>query len=319
MSEARPPDFEPWEDAAFSLWRGSRCPSPDLLLPALEGTLEEPTLGRVSAHVATCAVCQELTAALESAAASGPTQEERARLDARRPQTRAALEPKWWLAAVAASAMLIAGTFWFTRFSEFRTMSVPSTGQTAGGKDSVRQFVLPLEAPIVDLPEAPIVLRGSGPDPFVSALIEAAAPLRKQDYAASAREMAALRRKYPDRPHPAYYGGVSLLLSGKPADAIEPLEDARRLSEPRTSLHDQASWYLAVAFERAGRRSDAVTVLTQMCGTGGALDERACVGLHELVTPRIGRLGDAPFPIRRSFPAGSVVRHAADARTRSGA
>jgi hypothetical protein len=318
MSEGRPPDFEPWEDAAFSLWRETRCPSPDLLLPTLEGTLEEPLRSRVSSHVATCAVCQELTAALESAAASAPTPEERARLDASRPQGRAALMPRWWPAAVAASALLIAGVFWFSRFPEFQTVSAPSTGQAASGRGSIPQFVLPLEAPIVDLPEAPIVLRGSRPDPFVSALIDAAAPLRKHDYVTSAREMAALRRKYPDRPHPACYAGVSLLLGGKPSEAIEPLEEARRLSQPRTSLHEQASWYLAVAFERAGRRSDAVTVLTEMCGNGGSLDERACVGLHELMNPRIGRLGDAPFRIRRSFPAGSVVRDAVDARTRSG-
>jgi hypothetical protein len=294
MTTRRPSDFEPWEDAAFALCGETRCPSPDMLVPALEGTLDEPALTRVRSHVAACAVCRELTAALEAAAAAGPTLDERARLDAARPQrTPRASRPLWWPAAIAATAILIVGIFWTSRFTEFRSMSVPDATRVAVGTEAPRQFVLPLEAPYVDLPEAPIVLRGGGTDPFVAALIDAAAPLRRREYGVAAGEMAALRRKYPDRPHPAYYEGVSLLLSGKTTEAIEPLEQARRLSEPRTALHGEASWYLAVAFERLGRRADAVATLAELCGSGGPMDETACLALHKLTTQTIGRVLDA--------------------------
>jgi hypothetical protein len=294
MTKRVPSDFEPWEDAAFALCSDARCPSPDLLLPALEGTLEEPALTQVREHVSKCAMCRELTEALERAAAEGPTLEERSRLDARRPR-QAGRESKtaWWPAAVAASVILVAGMFWLSRFMEFRSMSAPPVSKVAVGAPSPPEFVLPLDAPFVNVPESPIVLRGGEPDRFVPALIEAAKPLRNRDYAAAAREMAALRRQYPDRPHPAFYEGVSLLMSGRPADAREPLEEARRLSERGTSLHIDASWYLAVAFERVGRRADSIAILTELCGSAGARDEQVCSALHALTTRTIGGKLDA--------------------------
>ena len=303
MTRRVPSDFEPWEDAAFALCSETRCPSPDLLLPALEGTLEEPALTQVRKHVSTCAICRELTEALEKAAAEGPTLEERSRLDARRPQQpRRVPKTNWWPAALAASVILVAGMFWLSRFMEFRSMSAPSVSRVAVGTPPPELFVLPLDAPFVDLPEAPIVLRGGETDPFLPALIEAARPLRNRDYGAAARAMAALRRQYPDRPHPAFYEGVSLLLSDKPGEAVEPLEQARRLSERGTSLHIDASWYLAVAFERLRRRADAVGILTELCGSAGARDEQVCAALHTLTTRTIGRVLDAVPVVSGLFP-----------------
>jgi hypothetical protein len=239
-------------------------------------------------------MCRELTEVLEKAASDGPTPEERSRLDARRPQAaRRVSATRWWPAAIAASLLLVAGMFWLSQFMEFRSMSAPSVSRVAVATPSPQGFVLPLDAPFVDLPEAPIVLRGGETDPFVSALIEAAKPLRNRDYGASAREMAALRRQYPNRPHPAFYEGVSLLMSGKPAEAVEPLQQARRLSERGTSLHTDASWYLAVAFERLGRRAETVAILTELCGSTGARDEQVCAALHTLTTRTIGRVLDA--------------------------
>ena len=280
-----PADFEPWEDAPFTLFREMRCPSPDLLLPALEGTLDEPVLTRVRSHVSTCAVCRELTAALEAAADAGPTAEERARLDARQPRVRHRASVSWWPAAIAASLVLVASAFWLSQFTEFRSFELPSTARLAVRTQTPQQFVLPLDAPFIDLPKAPIVLRGGKMDPFGAALLNAAAPLHERDYRTAAARMTGLRREYPDRPHPVYYQGISLLLSGQPADAIEPLEQARRLSDSQSSIYIDASWYLAVALERVGRRSEAVTILTEMCGHAGARDEQACLALHQMLTP----------------------------------
>lgn len=269
----------------FTLFREMRCPSPDVLLPAVEGTLDEPVLTRVRSHVSTCAVCRELTSALEAAAEAGPTAEERARLDARQPRRPGRARVTWWTAAAAASLVLVTSAFWFSQFTEFRSFELPAVATVAVRTQAPQQFVLPLDAPFIDLPKAPIVLRGGETDPFVAALLNAAAPLHERDYRAAATRMIELRRQYPDRPHPAYYEGISLLLSSKPAESIEPLEQARRLSDSHSSLYIDASWYLAVALERVGRRSEAATVLTEMCGNGGARDEQACLALHQMLTP----------------------------------
>lgn len=286
MTGSRPSDFEPWEDAAFSLCGGTKCPSPDVLLPALEGTLEEPALTRVRSHVSACAVCRELAAALEAAAEAGPTAEERARMHAKQPRRSRGASATYWPAAVAASLLLVLGAFWLSQFTEFRSFEPPSPTPTLSVRtQSQPQFVLPLHPPAVNLPDEPIVLRGGDARPFEAALIEAARPFRRGDYVTAAARMSALRRQYPDRPHPAFYEGVSLLLTEKPAEAAEPLEAARQLSERESALHAEASWYLAVAFERFGRRSDSIAILTDMCGDAGEMNEQACVALHRLLTP----------------------------------
>jgi hypothetical protein len=65
-------------------------------------------------------------------------------------------------------------------------------------------------------------------------------------------------------PGAALYMGVSRLLGGDAAGAIEPLTAAVRLS---TGQREQdARWFLAVALERAGRVDDAVAVLDALCG-----------------------------------------------------
>jgi len=67
-------------------------------------------------------------------------------------------------------------------------------------------------------------------------------------------------------PGAALYLGVSRLLGGDAAGAIEPLTAAVRLS---TGQREQdARWFLAVALERAGRVDDAIAVLEALCGAG---------------------------------------------------
>lgn len=80
-------------------------------------------------------------------------------------------------------------------------------------------------------------------------------------------------------PSAALSTGVTRLLAGDAAGAIDPLDAAVRLSTG--AAEQSARWYLAVALERAGRVPDAIEVLDGLCREQGPTS-RACVGLTAL-------------------------------------
>ena len=280
MTRRRPSDFEPWEETAFGASDVPGCPPPDSLLPAVEGTLPEPALSRVRRHVAACPLCAELVAAFEAAIAEPLTPAETARLEARRVGRRS-WAAGWWPAAAAAALVIASG--WVIQFPAI-VPAVPPDRPAAAGRESATAHVLRVEPPAIELPRTPIVLRGQPADPYLSALIGALEPFRARDYAEAGRRLSALEAREPGRPHAFYYRGVSALLAGDAAASIEPLERARALAAPGTSLHTDASWYLAAALERLGRRSDSIGVLTALCGSAGDSDERVCLALHALLS-----------------------------------
>lgn len=281
MTPRRPSDFEPWEETAFGASDVPGCPPPDVLLPVVEGTLPEPALSRVRRHVAACPLCAELVAALEAAAAAPLTPEEAARLEARRHARRPRVAA-WWPAA-AAAALAIVATGWVLQFPAIVPVIPPDRAGNAG-QQTATAYVLRVEPPAIDLPRTPIVLRGQPADPYLSSLIGALEPFRAGDYAEAGRRLSALEVREPGRPHAFYYHGVAALLAGDPAASIAPLERARALAAAGTSLHTEASWYLAAALERLGRRSDSIGVLTGLCGSAGRSDERVCLALHGLLS-----------------------------------
>ena len=88
----------------------------------------------------------------------------------------------------------------------------------------------------------------------------------------------------PTEPGSALYAGVSRLLGGDAAGAIEPLTAAVRLSSG--AREQDARWYLAVALERAGRAPDALTVLDGICkGSDATRRQQACEGAAALRRP----------------------------------
>jgi tetratricopeptide (TPR) repeat protein len=58
----------------------------------------------------------------------------------------------------------------------------------------------------------------------------------------------------PRSPDAHHLYGVHLLLSGRPAEAVEHLEAARRWAEPSPDIHVN----LAIALARSGRRAEAI-------------------------------------------------------------
>jgi hypothetical protein len=288
MSRRLPTDREQWESGAFGRGARSACPAPDLLLPAVEGVLPEPGLTRVREHLATCPLCRELSTALDNAASEGPSLQERGRLDARFAGLGRRRFPSWM--AAAAAVLLTAGAAaWVSLLPEFRPPVPGEPPRSAPAPSRAPAFVLALKKPSIELPAAALVLRGSTVEPYISALVAALDPFRRGQYDDAARRLAAVERQYPQKPHVPFYLGVSELLAGRPGDAIAPLQRSRSLAADGTAIHADASWYLAVALERQARRDESMLILTDLCGSGGARNDEACLALHGLLSPAAGR------------------------------
>jgi hypothetical protein len=120
--------------------------------------------------------------------------------------------------------------------------------------------------------------RSGSSDAFLTAFAAAIEPYRRDDFAAVAQRLEAVRRDYPRAAEPAFYQGVSLLLAGLPERAVEALEAARQ----EETFADDATWYLAIAYARSARTEEARTALAALCGQGGAHDQAACAGLRAL-------------------------------------
>lgn len=285
MMRPVPHDLEAFENAAFGLAATSGCPPPETLLPALEGTLPPALRDRVIAHIGACAVCRALAAALESGECAQITDEEAARIRAR-VDGRTAVKRHWWRpTAVAAAVAVIAIGVWMLQFPRLPS-ATPPVGALAR---EARTFVLALDVPAIELPASALVLRGESANPYGRALGRALEPFRRADYPQAVERLQALGSAHPDEPYARFYLGASHLLAGQPLEAIAPLERVRGLAAPNSWLHSEASWYLAVALERSDRVDQAVLVLTQLCGSGGARGDKACGALGTLLAPRVGR------------------------------
>jgi len=66
MTRPVPSDLEPSEREAFAVGSTQTCPAPELLMPAVEGTLPDPLRGRVLSHLQHCNICRSLADALAS-------------------------------------------------------------------------------------------------------------------------------------------------------------------------------------------------------------------------------------------------------------
>jgi len=265
------------------------CPAPETLLPAMEGTLPEPLRGRVLSHVEHCGICRMLAEAQGSPECSEPTVDESKWIQSRMTSGRRP-QRVWWRPIAAAAVITIAvGTGWLSQFDrQGAEMPTPPGAPAVAAPRTGSAFVLALEKPAIELPPGALVLRSRDADPYVTALIGALEPFRKGDYPQAVQQLGALQTSHVHEPFVNYYLGVSYLLGGRAADAVPSLERARTDGTADTWLRLEASWYLAIALERAGRRDAAAIVLTEICGTGDSRRQHACAALGTLLVPRIG-------------------------------
>src|SRR5262245_50464930 len=271
------PMFAQWQPAAVG------CPSPDLLFPAVEGVLPADVAAPILAHLESCPLCRELSR-VEPGDAAGPTLEEAARLRARVfPVAPRRTVPYLTITYAAAAAItLVAGGLVLARLVSRPAAPAPPLA-TSTPPAVTPAFVLALNKPVTELPPESLTLRSASPDRYASALERALEPYARGEYAEAITRLEPLARDYPSRPHPAYYLGLSKLLGGS-GDAAPDLERARTLADRGSSLRADATWYLAVAFERNGRRESAVSTLTDLCAAPGARQAQACTGVRALTS-----------------------------------
>lgn len=242
-------------DAVF----GPGCPPADRLWAGARGELPPAEVESLALHLAECGACAE---AWRVARDFG------SRVELHAPK---AVFP-WWLAA-AAVVIAAAGASVFYMGRVPRPAPAVATAPT---------FSIPVEkAPIRVSSKYALTWRGANEgQAFLAALKTALEPYDRGDYAAAVRSLGALAAQYRDTTEPSFYLGVSQLLTGNAAPAVDSLEHARDLADP--DQYEEVSWFLAAAYERAGRRGDAQRFAQSVCDAKGPRAAAACAAATTL-------------------------------------
>lgn len=296
-------DFEPEEgkfqreiQAALNGGRPwpSPCPTPDLLMAARSGVSFEGSEA-VQSHMAVCPICEQLVRDLGEYEFPGVSDAEDRRIRARW-QDRGA-GPGWWglrswrfVAAAGALAVVLLAILVLSNtrqgIQEIKSPPKEAARQTApaapeSAQKATAAFTLAKAA--IKLPaSAVLTFRGNAGDArtYLADLAAALEPYRRDDYAEAAHRLSAVARKYAHTAAPAYYEGVSQLFLNENESAIESLQAARRRAGE--TLADDISWYLVLAFHRAGRTSRALQEAEALCRRAGEYKERACAAAAEV-------------------------------------
>jgi tetratricopeptide (TPR) repeat protein len=267
--------------------RHKGCPSVQLIMAASGESLPEELRTRLSEHLAQCGACRMLAEDLTAAELSEMTPGEQARM-------RARLEPvlgaegksnAWtWLQtwvlrpipiAAMAAAILAVGTYMFVQSNKQQPPAVASIPQPA--PPVLVAATLPLEKPAINIPpDSDLVWRSGKPGaPSLGDQLEnALVPFKKDDYAGSAKKLEQLEKLYPQNSEVKFYDGICHLFLGDTAGAIRRLEAAKRLAKP--AENQETSWYLAIAYQRAGQNDLALAELRGLCKANGPYAARAC-------------------------------------------
>ena len=246
------------------------CPAPELIQASGAGTLSPQLEARVAAHVAHCAACRALAAALDDPTVVDLTSDERGRIlervRSRIDVDKRASRRRTWAWAAAAVALAAAGSLlvWQSRRPSPR---------------SVFELDKP-ELLSLDLPAPNETATQSRERP---ALEQALAPFRSNDYALAAQLLASFVQRYPRNATGHFFLGVSELFLGRDATAVRALESAEQLVPGTdTPFARQTSWYLALAYVRTGRPWNARVRLEALCNGRAEFTRRACDGLQTL-------------------------------------
>jgi tetratricopeptide (TPR) repeat protein len=278
--------------------RFPHCPEPALLQAAQSGVLPEEAGAAVKAHMDMCTACSSLVRDLTELddAPLEPTERERiwgmirAGIAAEESAAKPAAPP-WWklllrpapVAAAAAAAVLLAiGAGLLRNPQPPPVVATSRSPQPAAAAPPAVSVLRPDKAPILLPASAVLVWRGDSGAANTQGkeLREALIPYEADQYDEAAQRLEGLSKKYPRLAEAQFYLGVSRLFLERNGDAAASLESARALAGP--ALRDQASWYLALAYHRTGRDSDARPLLEPLCRAAGANSERACSALKEL-------------------------------------
>jgi hypothetical protein len=221
-------------------------------------TWEALALGELSAldreraleHIIACDLCSTTYRVVQDVERGASELGAPVRLRARAGQPS---NTKWYALAATIAVVVIGAT-------TYRMMVPPPPPQSASAPvaspapaPSGRERVAIPKAEVRLAAERSLRTRGSGDeDRFVEDFAAAIAPYREDRFAEAAAALAALTTKYPDAFEPAFYHGVSLLLSDNPTAAIAPLERAHKRAP--AAMRDEVLRYLALARDLTRQR-----------------------------------------------------------------
>lgn len=272
--------------------RRAQCPSPQIIRAAGSGVLPEETNASVLKHLESCALCRTLARDVDSLDLPRPAPEEAKRIEAEvfgnRGKARKKISLVGWswlwrpapVAALAAVALLAAGWLYVSR------SPAPSqpTQVAVSPPPPEPSTVFRLEKPAARLPMAAVLVwRGEGrstQERFLRELKLALEPYLTDNFSEAAERLEKLTQKYPRAAEPYFYLGVSQLFVKQNVQAIQSLERAKQLA--RGSMAQDVSWYLSLAYQRAGETAKARGELQKLCQGKGDLAARACTGLQEM-------------------------------------
>lgn len=267
-----PSDAEPFEQGA---WASSNCPPSDLVQASQLDVLPANLQAAVAAHVESCAVCQALVQALDDLSLSQMTADEQDRIASRLRAARASETSasrhrlaRW----TAAGALLAAG---LVLLVQLRHPAPPVDDPTRTIPE------LALRKPELSPAGSDLVWRGADPG-AADQLAAALEPYRQDDYSEAARTLQVFISRHPASAAGHFYLGVSRLFAGSLAEAIASLEEADRLAKNDAALSNDTSWYLALAYLRAGQPDRGVARLSAICSGGSARSANACAALAAL-------------------------------------
>ncbi len=248
-------------DAEFT----AACPASEQLWAGARGDLAPGEVESLAVHMADCGACAEAWRLAREFGA--PAQ-----------LAAPARAFPWWLPA-AAVIMLASGA---TLFYVTRPPGATVAPTTANVAPAVPTYRIPVEkAPIKVSTRYALTWRGpTDGRAFLEALKTALEPYERADYPAAVATLTELTTRYRDTAEPALYLGVSHLMAGDAAAAIAPLEHARDLAE--REQREDVTWFLAAAYERAGRAGEAQRLAQAVCDGQGARAGAGCAAAAAL-------------------------------------
>ena len=276
----------------------SHCPPMEVIRALHQEVLPPEVEEAALRHLATCSLCEDLTASLDAAQDDGFGPPEMTALADNRIRKRLGLpinasevRPGLWrrrLLAVAAALLVLAGGFavWHSHRSPAwsptpELTSIPRPVATVAHLDIP---FTPLQPPS---DTAPLATRGdAGPEPSVEELLPAFRAYNQADYAGAARAFERIGPRHPSSVLIPLYLGVSqlALAQNQPArtNLQHALDQARARSSAGASAQvDEARWYLAIAAARLHSK-EALTLLKMLCAErSSAYSPQSCTLLME--------------------------------------
>lgn len=220
------------------------CPPPDRIWDAVNGLLDPAAVADLAEHIAACGSCAEAwRIAREAAAQAVPA----AVVPFSPAPTPRRPSYAWPLLAAAATLVLAVAGWRLLRDAPPPVPPAQTTQVSPQPEPTVASNVPPLEkAPVIMAASRALVFRSTKPaDAFLEDFGKAIEPYRNDNFPEAIVRLEPLARKYPDADEPPFYLGVSLLLAGRRADAVAPLQRASRGRDD--AIAAQARKYLAAA------------------------------------------------------------------------